>query len=87
MDLCISPGYFPDVMKVEELIEEVLQLPESEKSEVIRRVLERMEQVREEQELLEEAGRRDSEMDSDPSCVLSENEFLASFADRLGKTA
>ena len=87
MDLCIFPGYFPNDMKVEELVEEVLQLPESEKSEVIRRVLERMEQVREEQELLEEAERRDSEMDSDPSCVLSENEFLASFADRLGKTA
>lgn len=74
-------------MKTEELVEEVLQLPEPEKSELVRRVLEQMEQIREDKELLEDANRRDSEMDSDPSCVLSETEFLASFANRLGKTA
>jgi|GEM_PF-2351140 len=74
-------------MKVEELVEEVLQLPEPEKSEVVRRVLEQMEQARDEQELLDEAESRDKEMDSNPSSVLSEKEFLASFADRLGKTA
>ena len=74
-------------MKVEELVEEVLQLPEPEKSEVVRRVLEQMEQARDEQELLDEAESRDKEMDSNPSSVLSEKEVLASFADRLGKTA
>lgn len=74
-------------MKVEKLVEEVLQLPESEKSELVRRVLEQMEQAREEQELLDEAERRDMEMDSDPSSVLSEMDFLASFADRIGRSA
>ena len=74
-------------MKVDELFEEVLQLPEPDKSELVRRVLEHMEHTWEEQELLDEAERRDKEMDSDPSCVLSENDFLATFADRLGKTA
>jgi DNA-binding protein H-NS len=82
----VNPPKFTP-MKVEELVEEVSQLPDPEKAEIIRRVLERMEQAREEQELLDEAERRDQEMDSDPSCVLSENEFLASFAARLGKTA
>lgn len=68
-------------------MEEVSQLPDQDKAEVVRRVLERMEHAREEQELLDEAERRDVEMDSDPSCVLSENDFLASFAGCLGKTA
>lgn len=74
-------------MKTEELVQEVLQLSEPEKSELVRRVLEDMEQAREEQELLDEAEQRDKEMDSDPSASLSESEFLASFAHRLGKTA
>lgn len=74
-------------MKTEELIEAVIQLPEPEKSELVRHVLEQMEQAREDRELLEEADTRDLEMDSDPSSVLSEMEFLHSFADRLGKTA
>jgi len=74
-------------MKTEELVEEVLQLPDAEKSELVRRVLEQMEETREDRELLDKANRRDREMDDDPSNVLSENEFLASFADRLVKTA
>jgi hypothetical protein len=86
MDLAI-PGYYTHPMKTEELVEEVLQLPEPEKSELVRRVLEQMEQAREDRELLDEADGRDREMDSDPSSVQSEKEFLASFADRLGKTA
>jgi hypothetical protein len=72
-------------MKVEELVEEVLQLPEPDKSELGRRVLEQMELAREDRELLDEADRRDKEMDSDSSSVLSEKEFLASFSDRLGR--
>ena len=74
-------------MKFEELVEVVFQLPEADKSELVRRVLERMEQTREEQELLDEAVRRDKEMDTNPSSVLSERDFLASFEDRIGRSA
>lgn len=86
MDLAYPEARVAD-MKTEELVQEVLLLSEPEKSELIRRVLEDMEQAREEKELLDEAERRDKEMDSDPSASLSETEFLASFAARLGKTA
>lgn len=86
MDLADPQARFRN-MKTEELVQEVLQLSEREKAELVRRVLEDMEQAREEQELLDEAERRDKEMDSDPSASLSETEFLASFAARLGKTA
>jgi hypothetical protein len=86
MDLADPSARFGS-MKTEELIQEVLLLSEPEKSELVRRVLDDMEHAREEMELLNEAERRDKEMDSDPSASLSETEFFASFAARLGKTA
>jgi hypothetical protein len=86
MDLADPHARFGS-MKTEELVQEILLLSEPEKSELVRLVLEDMEHAREEMELLNEAERRDKEMDSDPSASLSETEFLDSFAARLGKIA
>ena len=74
-------------MKVRELVEGVLQLPEPQKSEAFRRILDGMDLEWEDQELLVEAERRDRQMDTDPSSALSEKDFIDSFSDRLGKSA
>jgi hypothetical protein len=58
----------------------VLQLPEPERWQLATRLLESLPPSKEpwsDQEILDEALRRDAEMDRDPSMILSESQFWA----------
>ena len=64
---------------------EALALPESSRAEVAARLLASLESPIDslsDEALVEEAQKRSEQMDNDPSCVVTHEQFMAEFRDR-----